>query len=88
MNGLEIIGKAAVNAAFRGKLFSNVESVLAENDGDLTPDEKAGLRRLVQPHCPPREGAQSREANTLGDALDAVHQAVAKMCPQEPCGWP
>jgi hypothetical protein len=88
MNGLEIIGKAAVNPAFRRTLFADVEAVITQNRSDLTPPEEEGLRRLVQPHCPPRDGARGQEENTLGDALEAVGRAVLKMCPQEPCGWP
>jgi hypothetical protein len=88
MNGLEIIGKAAVNSAFRQALFTDVEGVIAQNQTDLTPAQADGLRRLVQPLCPAKEGARGREENTLGQALDEVSKAVLRMCPQEPCGWP
>lgn len=88
MNGLEIIGKAAVDAIFRAELFSNVEGVIAQNNGDLTPAQQEGLRRLVQPYCPSRNGARGQEENPLSGALDAVSRAVSRMCPQEPCGWP
>ena len=88
MNGLEIIGKAAVDAIFRAELFSDVEGVIARNNGDLTPAQQEGLRRIVQPLCPSRNGARGQEENALSGALDAVGQAVLRMCPQEPCGWP
>ena len=89
MNAFEILGKAAVNKVFRQALFDNVDGVIIENQGDLSAEQQEGLRRLVQPMCPVRPGARSEpEENTLDDALDAVAEAVMKMCPREPCGWP
>jgi hypothetical protein len=89
MNGLEIIGKAAIDAIFRGELFSNVEGIIARNSADLTPEQQDGLRRIVQQYCPSRNGTrEQQEENTLNNALDAVGRAVHRMCPQEPCGWP
>jgi hypothetical protein len=88
MNALEIIGKAALFPDFRRTLFTDVESVIAQN-GDLHQREKEGLRRIVQPNCPAREDARATpEENALNDALDAVGRAVLKMCPREPCEWP
>lgn len=88
MNALEIIGRAALFPEFRRTLFSDVESVIAQN-GDLHQHEREGLRRIVQPMCPVREGArETPEENALDDALHAVGQAVMKMCPREPCEWP
>jgi hypothetical protein len=89
MNAFEILGKAAVNSVFRQALFSNVDGVISENSSDLSPEQAEGLRRLVQPMCPVKaESRAAPEANTLDQALDAVAQAVLKMCPREPCGWP
>ena len=89
MNAFEILGKAAVNRIFRQALFSNVDGVIGENSNDLSPEQVAGLRRLVQPLRPVPEGARAEpEENNLDKALDAVAEAVMKMCPREPCGWP
>jgi hypothetical protein len=83
MNALEIIGKAAVSSTFRQELFGNVESVISQNQTDLPRIEQEALRRLVQPNCPPRQGARAAtETNTLSDALDAVGKAISRMCPK------
>jgi hypothetical protein len=89
MNAFEILGKAAVNRTFRQALFNNVEGIISENRSDLSPEQIDGLRRLVQPLRPVPEGARvAPEENNLDSALDAVAEAVMKMCPREPCGWP
>jgi hypothetical protein len=89
MNALEIIGKAAVYPDFRRTLFADVESVIVDNRAHLPPAEEACLRRIVQDHCPNRDGIrETPEVNPLKDALDAVGKAILRMCPQEPCEWP
>jgi hypothetical protein len=89
MNALEIIGKAAVDPAFRRTLFANVDAVIAENRAHLPQEQEDCLRRVVQPTCPVRAGSRGEpEENTLDQALSAVGQAIARMCPQEPCAWP
>lgn len=99
MNALEILGLACVDKTFRKRLFSDVKSVIADNRADLTWAEEEGLKRITQPHCPPRkpDAAKSslsngpvapQEPNTLAAELEDVGNAVMKMCPEAPCPWP
>jgi hypothetical protein len=98
MNALEILGVACVDAKFRARLFSDVEGVIKDNRTDLTWAEEAGLRRITGKSRPRKGGAakaemsngplESEEPNSLPDELADVGEAIARMCPEEPCPWP
>jgi hypothetical protein len=99
MNALEILGVACVDAKFRTRLFSDVEGVIKDNRTDLTWAEEAGLRRITGKYRPKRKegGAKasisngplgSDEPNNLEQELADVGEALARMCPEEPCPWP
>lgn len=98
MNALEILGVACVDAKFRARLFADVEGVIKDNRTDLTWAEEAGLRRITGKNRPRKGkgGAEKAsisngpldEPNNLEQELADVGEAIARMCPEEPCPWP
>jgi hypothetical protein len=99
MNAIEILGLACVDKKFRDRLFTEqgLKEIIFANRTDLTWAEEEGLIRITAGCYPVKKGMATTSNGPmdpdsgeppLKKELEDVGDAIARMCPEDPCPWP
>jgi len=99
MNAIEILGLACVDAKFRDRLFTpqGLKEIIFANRTDLTWAEERGLENITKGCYPAKKGKAAlsngpvnpdMDEPPLKKELEDVGNAIARMCPEDPCPWP